>query len=184
MNVMSPARTSRSSWWALGLRGILAILFGIIALIEPGLALFALVTLFGAYALIDGIIAVFVSLQQRHVFRYWWTLLLEGLAGIIIGVLTFLLPIATAIVLLYLIATWAILTGIFELVAAFSRRGSAAQEWTLALAGIVSILLGVLLVLQPGAGLLTIIWLIGDYAIAFGILLLIRAFQFRSAATV
>jgi len=142
MNAMASPRVSRNSWGTLLVRGIIAVLFGIAAFIWPGLTLLFLITLFGVYALIDGIIAVFVSVQERNVTRYWWILLLEGIAGIIIGILTFIRPGGTAIALLFLIAAWAIITGIFEIAAAFSRRTSMAREWTLALSGVLSIILG------------------------------------------
>ncbi len=125
-------------------------------------------------------IAVIVAFHERRSSRRWWVLLLEGLVGVVVGVLTFLWPVITALVLLYLIASWAIVTGILEIVAAFSGW-LPVVKWPLALAGAVSILLGVLLAIQPGAGLLSLVWLVGIYAIIFGVLLIIRAFQFRHA---
>jgi len=166
-------------WWVLALRGLIAVLFGIAALLWPGLTILALVIIFGAYALVDGIMAVIVSLQERKVLHGWWVLLLEGIAGILIGIATFLWPGVTALVLLSLIAVWAIITGIFEVIAAFTGHGTFTQEWAIGLAGILSILLGILLIARPGAGLLTIALFIGIYAIIFGVLLIIRAFQFR-----
>ncbi len=183
MNVITSTQVSRHYWWILGIRGLLAVLFGLAAIVWPRLTLLVLVLLFGAYALVDGVIAVVVSLQVRRVFTRWWVLLLEGLVGIIAGLLTFLWPGITALALLYVIAAWAIVTGVFEIAAAFSGRAPAGQEWALALAGVLSVLLGVLLAILPGVGLLSLVWLIGVYAIVFGILLLIRAFQLRSAAT-
>ena len=183
MSVITGIRVSRHYWWVLALRGLLAVLFGLAAFVWPSLTLLVLVLLFGAYALVDGVIAVIVSLQERRVFARWWVLLVEGLTGIAAGVLTFVWPAITALVLLYLIAAWAIVTGILEIVTAFSGRLPVAQEWTLALAGILSVLLGVLLAIRPGAGLLSLVWLIGIYAIVFGVLLIVRAFQFRTAAT-
>jgi uncharacterized membrane protein HdeD (DUF308 family) len=183
MNVITSSPVSRHYWWLLGIRGLLAVLFGLAALVWPGLTLLALVLLFGAYALINGVMAVIVSLQERSVFARWWVLLIEGLVGIIAGLLTFVWPAITALVLLYLIALWAIVTGVFEIVAAFSGPLPVAQEWTLALAGILSVLLGVLLAILPGVGLLSLVWVIGIYAIVYGAVLIIRAFQFRTAAT-
>ena len=183
MNVITSSQISRHYWWLLALRGLLAVLFGLAALLWPGLTLLVLVLLFGAYALVDGVMTVIVSLQERRVFARWWVLLLEGLVGIAAGVLIFVWPAITALVLLYLIALWAIVTGLFEIATAFSGRLPLALEWTLALAGILSVLLGVLLAIQPGVGLLSLVWLIGVYAIVFGILLIIHAFQFRTAAT-
>lgn len=181
MNFIASTQVSRHSWWMLGIRGLLAVLFGVVALVWPGLTLLALVLLFGAYALLDGVMAVIVSLRERKVFARWWVLLLEGLVGIAAGVLTFAWPAITALVLLYLIAGWAIVTGIFEIVAAFSGRLPVGVEWTLALAGILSVLFGVILGILPGVGLLSLVWVIGVYAIVFGILFIIRAFQFRGA---
>ncbi len=149
MNVITSPPVSRHYWWLLGIRGLLAVLFGLAALVWPGLTLLVLVLLFGAYALVNGVIAVIVSLQERSIFARWWVLLVEGLVGIIAGLVTFLWPAITALVLLYLIALWAIVTGVFEIIAAFSGPLSAVQEWTLALVGILSVLLGVLLAIQP-----------------------------------
>jgi uncharacterized membrane protein HdeD (DUF308 family) len=182
MQVMTDTRLSGRYWWLLVIRGLVAVLFGLAAIVWPGLTLLVLVILFGAYALVDGVVAVIVALQERSIFRRWWVLLVEGLVGVAIGVITFFWPAITALVLLYLIAVWAIVTGIFELAAAFSGRVPVAAEWTLALAGILSVLLGVLLAVQPRAGLLSLVWLIGAYAIVFGVLLIIRAFQFRAVS--
>ncbi|MBV9691797.1 MAG: HdeD family acid-resistance protein [Ktedonobacteraceae bacterium] len=182
MQVMTDARRSGRYWWLLVIRGLVAVLFGLAAIVWPGLTLLVLVILFGAYALVDGVVAVIVALQERSIFRRWWVLLVEGLVGVAIGVITFFWPAITALVLLYLIAVWAIVTGIFELAAAFSGRVPVATEWTLALAGILSVLLGVLLAALPRAGLLSLVWLIGAYAIVFGVLLIIRAFQFRAVS--
>ncbi len=183
MNVITSTQVSRHHWWILGIRGLLAVLFGLAAIVWPGLTLLALVLLFGAYAIVDGVIAVIVSLQLRRIFTRWWVLLLEGLVGIIAGLLTFLWPGITALVLLYVIAFWTIVTGVFEIATAFSGWLPVAQEWSLALAGVLSVLLGVLLVILPGVGLLSLVWLIGVYALIFGVLLIIRAFQFRTAGT-
>jgi uncharacterized membrane protein HdeD (DUF308 family) len=180
MNVFTDMQISRHYWWVLGLRGLLAVLFGLAAIVWPRLTLLVLVLLFGAYALVGGVMAVLVSLQERGVFARWWVLLLEGLAGIAAGVLTFFWPAITALALLYLIAAWAIVTGLFEIAAAFSARLPLALEWTLAVAGILSVVLGIFLAIRPGAGLLGLVWVIGVYAIVFGILLIIRAFQFRT----
>lgn len=160
-------------------RGILAILFGIAAFIWPSLTIEALVLLFGAYALVDGIVAVIVGIQQYGETKRWWAVLLEGIVGIVLGVLTLLWPGTTATVLLAFIAAWAIVTGVFEIAAAVALRKVIEGEWTLILAGALSVLFGVLLLLQPTAGALAIIWLIGAYAIVFGVLLGILAFELR-----
>jgi len=183
VNVVTATQMYRRYWWMLLIRGVIAVLFGLAAIFWTGLTALVLVYLFGAFALIDGIVAVVVSLQERAVVPRWWVLLIEGIVGILIGVLTFFSPIVTALVLLYLIATWAIITGILEIAAAFSMRRALALEWTLAIAGILSILLGILLAFQPVSGILAVVRIIGIYAIIFGVLLIIRSFQFRSAAT-
>jgi len=173
----------RRYWWMLLIRGIVAVLFGLAAIVWPSLTALVLVYLFGAFAFVDGIVAVVVSLQERTIVPRWWVLLIEGIVGILIGILTFFSPTVTALALLYLIAAWAIITGILEIAAAFSMRRALVLEWTLAIAGILSILLGILLAIQPASGILAVVWIIGIYAIVFGVLLIIRAFQFRSAAT-
>ena len=184
MNVMADMRISRNYWWLMGLRGLFAVLFGVIALLRPGLTLLVLVYLFGAYAVVSGVMAVIVSLEVRRYLHRWWVLLLEGLVGITAGVVAFAWPTITALALLYLVAFWAIVTGIFEIGAAFSGWLPVAQEWTLALAGILSVLFGVLLIFLPAAaGILSLIWLIGVYALVFGVILIVRAFQYRTAGT-
>lgn len=174
------AQVARRQWWVLLARGVLAILFGIIALADPGIALLAFIYVFAAYALIDGIIAVFVSLQERSSLRTWWVLLLEGILGIIFGILAFAWPGETALVLLFLVAIWALVTGIMEVSAAFVLPGSAGQRWGLGLAGLLSIIFGLILLVHPGAGLLAVLWLVGIYAIVFGVSLIVYAFQVRT----
>jgi uncharacterized membrane protein HdeD (DUF308 family) len=166
-------------WWVLAIRGVAAILFGIAAFVWPGITLTVLVLLFGAYALVDGIFAVVEGISVRKEQERWWLMVLEGVAGIIIGVLTFLYPSITALVLLYFIAAWAIVTGAFEIAAAIRLRREIEGEWLLALAGIASLIFGVLLVIRPSSGALAVIWLIGAYAIVFGILMLVLAFRLR-----
>lgn len=178
MNVTG--QVTQRHWWVLLARGILAILFGIIALAAPGIALLAFIYVFAAYALIDGIIAVFVSIQERRFVRTWWVLLLEGIFGIIFGILAFSWPGETALVLLFLVAIWALVTGIMEVSAAFVVPGSAGRRWGLGLAGLFSIIFGLILIVHPGAGLLAVLWLVGVFAIVFGISLIVYAFQIRS----
>src|SRR5947209_17801408 len=117
------AQVARHHWWVLLVRGLLAILFGLIALVAPGIALLAFIYVFAAYAILDGITAIVVSVRERGFLRSWWVLLLEGIVGIIIGILAFALPGVTALVLLYLVAVWALLTGIIEISSAFVIPG-------------------------------------------------------------
>jgi uncharacterized membrane protein HdeD (DUF308 family) len=166
-------------WWTLALRGVVAVIFGILALVWPRLTLLALVILFGAFMLVDGVLTLAGTLAWRKWNQRWWAAALAGVAGIIVGVLTFVWPGMTGLVLLYLIAAWAILTGILEIVAAIELRRVIEGEWLLALNGILSVVLGALLVAFPGAGALGLAWLIGIYAFVYGLLLIALAFRLR-----
>jgi uncharacterized membrane protein HdeD (DUF308 family) len=172
------------NWWAMALRGLVAILFGIAAFMLPGVMLWALVMLFGAYALVDGIFAL-ISAFRRDVRRdirseRWWALLFEGFVGIVIGVLTFTWPKLTAMGLVYMIAFWAILTGALEVITAVRLRHAIRGEWLMALIGILSMAFGLLLALFPLAGALSLMWLVGAYAIAVGVLMIALGFKLRS----
>jgi len=168
------------NWWTLALRGLFAVLFGIMAFAGPGITLGALVLLYGAYAFADGVLAIAAALVGRTVGVPWWALLIEGLAGIGVGIITLLWPGITALVLLYLIAFWAVVTGVFEIVAAIRLRKEIRGEWLLALSGVLSVLFGVALIVSPGAGALAVVWLIGAYAIVFGALMIALALRLRS----
>jgi uncharacterized membrane protein HdeD (DUF308 family) len=168
-------------WWALALRGALAILFGLAALLRPGIALEALILLFGAYALVDGVFAIVGIFGGTRGGTPHWLLLIEGVAGILAGLIAFVLPGLTAVLLLYLIAAWAIITGISEIATAIRLRNEIRGEWAVIAGGVLSVLFGVLLaVIGPVAGLFSLIWLIGIYAVAFGIMLLFAGFRVRS----
>ena len=167
------------NWWVLALRGVFALLFGILAFAWPGLTLAVLVLLFGAYVLVDGIFAIVAAMKAPKGYARWGIMLLEGVVGVVIGVLTFLWPIITAVVLLYLIAAWAVITGVLEIVAAIRLRKQITNEWFLVLSGVVSVLFGLAVALWPVAGALAVVWLVGAYAIFFGILLLALALRLR-----
>lgn len=167
-------------WWVLALRGVIAIIFAILVFLSPGIALVTLVLFFGAYALVDGVLTVIASLRDRDSNRHWWVLLLEGVVGIIAGILTFIWPGITSLVLLYMVAAWAILTGIFEIISAIRLREEIEGELWLGLSGLASLVFGVLLVVIPApAGLLTLVWLVGIYALVFGVIMIILAFRVR-----
>ena len=166
-------------WWALAIRGVIAILFGLAALLRPGIALTALILLVGAYFLVDGVFAIVGVFGGTRSGTPRWLLLLEGVVGILAGIIAFVNPGITAIALLYLVAAWAIITGLAEIATAIRLRQEIQSEWALILGGILSVLFGVLLAILPGVGILSLIWLIGAYAIVFGVLLLISAFQVR-----
>ena len=168
--------TLTANWWALAIRGLVAVLFGLLTLFLPGITLVTLVLLFGAYALVDG---VFNVIAFFRVASHQWALLIEGVVGIVAGVITFAMPAITAIALLYLIAFWAILTGIFEIVAGIRLRKTIANEWLLLVMGVLSLLFGLLILFAPGTGALAIVLWIGAYALVFGVFLLALAFRLR-----
>jgi uncharacterized membrane protein HdeD (DUF308 family) len=167
-------------WWALVLRGAVAVLFGLIAFFSPGVTLVALVILFGAYALVDGIAGVILGIKEFGERERWWGTLLSGIVGIGAGIVTFLLPGLTALALLTLIAVWAIMRGILDIVAAIRLRHAIEGEWLLALAGVLSVAFGLLLIVRPLAGALAVVWWIGAYAIVIGAVLLLLGFRARS----
>ena len=168
--------TLARNWWALALRGLAAVLFGVLTFIVPGITLVTLVLLFGIYALMDGFFNViaFFRVPAHH-----WALMLEGVIGIIAGILTFAWPAITAIVLLYVIAFWAIFTGAFEIIAGIRLRKVMTNEWLLLGLGALSLLFGILILFAPGVGALAIVLWIGAYACVFGIALLALAFRLR-----
>ena len=166
------------NWWALALRGILAILLGLAAFILPGITLAVLIALFGAYALIDGVLAIVAGVRAAEHHERYASLLWRGLCGIAAGLVAFLAPAITAVVLTLLIGVWAVITGALEIVAAVHLR-RAHGEWLLVLNGALSILFGLLLFVLPALGILTLLWLIGGYAIFFGILMLTLALRLR-----
>src|SRR5579864_1082180 len=164
------------NWWALALRGLVAVLFGLLTFFVPGITLVTLVLLFGAYALVDG---VFNVVAFFRLMSHYWALLIEGVIGIIAGILTFAWPAITALALLYVIAFWAIFTGIFEIIAGVRLRKAITNEWLLLLMGVLSLLFGVAILFAPGLGALAIVLWIGAYALVFGVFLLALAFRLR-----
>jgi len=163
-------------WWALPLRGVFAVLFGLLTFFIPGITLLTLVLLFGAYVLLDGIFDIVSAIRTPS---HHWALILEGIVGIIAGILTFLWPGITAMVLLYLIAFWAIFTGVLEIVAGIRLREALTGEIWLILMGVLSLLFGLFILIFPGAGALAVAFWIGAYAFVFGIMLIALAFRLR-----
>src|SRR5690242_3010583 len=149
------------NWWSPVLRGAIAILFGIIAFTLPGITLGALVLLFGAYALVDGVLSLFGLIRHPGTEKHWGPLLFEGIVGVLAGLVTFFWPAITALALVYIIAAWALVTGVFEIAAAIRLRRHLEGEWLLAFGGIVSVILGVLMILSPAAGALAIAVVLG-----------------------
>lgn len=170
-------KTIANHWWLTALRGVFAVLFGLATFFWPGATLSALVLLFGFYVLFDGVVALATSLSNWR--DKWWLLSLEGIIGIVVGVITFVWPAITAVTLVYLIATWALITGTLEIAAAIQLRREIDNEWVLGLSGIASIIFGLLVFIWPGAGTLAILWMIGAYALLFGGLLIYLGIRLR-----
>lgn len=175
----SPLPVMVGNWWALMLRGLFTVLFGLAALLWPGLTLLVLLYLFAAYALVDGVFAIVAAFRPsaRHT-RGWW-LVAEAVIGILTGLVTLFLPGVTAIVLLYVIAAWFMFTGIVRTIAAISLRRQIENEWLMVSSGVLSVVFGIILAVLPGVGLLSLAWLIGIYALVIGILLIALGLRAR-----
>jgi uncharacterized membrane protein HdeD (DUF308 family) len=175
-------KTLTRGWWTWALRGAVAILFGAAVLVWPGAGLAVLVALFGAFALVGGIFALVGAAQSKEWDPLSWAMLIEGLLGIGVGVLTFVWPNITAAALLIMIALWAILTGVVEIVASFRFNSvlGTGDSWLLGIAGAASTIFGVLVLARPNAGAVAIIWTIGIYAIISGISLIAFGFRVRT----
>lgn len=167
-------------WWTVALRGVIAILFGIAALARPGVAVLALVVLFGIYVLIDGVLAIATAIWAAGRRLRWWPFAVEGLVGVAIGIATFAWPAITAVALVLLIGWWSLVTGVFEIIAAVRLRDLIRGEWLLALSGALSLLVGVLLLVFPAVGAVSVVWVIGLYALVFGVLLLTLGIRLRN----
>jgi uncharacterized membrane protein HdeD (DUF308 family) len=166
------------NWWALALRGVAAVIFGIIAFALPGVTLTVLVLFFAAYLLVDGVFALIAGLKAAGQHQRWGALALEGILDLVAGAAVVMWPGLTLVVFIYMAAFWALVTGIALLVAAFRLRKQHG-EWTMILAGVLSIAWGILVVLFPIAGILVWAWWIGAYALVFGVAMLVLAFRLR-----
>jgi uncharacterized membrane protein HdeD (DUF308 family) len=174
--------TLRRGWWLILLRGILAVIFGIMALVWPGITVLALVLLWGVYAVVDGASEIGLAVRGGEGLTGGgrWALALLGLFGVAAGVIAFLWPGITALVLAYLIGFWAILTGVMEIVAAVRLREEIDNEWLMGISGALSVVLGAILVIAPGAGVLGLVTVIAIFAIAWGITLILLSFRVRN----
>jgi uncharacterized membrane protein HdeD (DUF308 family) len=170
----------QQAWWALALRGVAGIAFGVLALLWPGITLLTLVALFAAYALITGIAAVIGAVRNRRADEDWWLMLLVGLVGIGAGIISLIQPALSGLVLVLLIGANALVTGVLDIVAAIRLRKAIKGEWLLALNGIAAVVFGVLAFLFPAAGAVALVWMISAYAIVTGALLLTLAFRVRA----
>ncbi|HEY9523646.1 MAG TPA: HdeD family acid-resistance protein [Thermopolyspora sp.] len=167
-----------SVWWVPAIRGVAAVIFGILALVWPGLTILALVVVFGVYAIVDGIFALVGAASGRLGESRTW-MAVVGIVGILLGILVFLWPGMTAFVLLMFIAAWFVVTGIFEIASAIRLRKVMRNEWLPMVSGVLSVIFGILLFLWPVRGALALAWLIGIFAIVYGIALLAAAFRQR-----
>ena len=166
------------NWWAVALRGVFAILFGLVALFVPGATILSLVLFFSAYMLVDGVLGIVAAVKAAGRHQRWGLFVLEGILNIATGVVAFVWPGLTAVVFVLMLAAWSLLTGVLMVVAAFRLNPAFGRGW-LVFSGIVSVLFGIALVIAPVVGLVVLTWWLGAYAVAFGVALLVLAFKLR-----
>ena len=166
-----------ASWWAFVVRGLVALAIGILAFVQPGATLVALVAVFAAYAIVDGVLAIAAGVTVESGPR--WMFIVGGILGIVVGLLTINRPDVTAIALVLLIGVWAIATGVTEVAAAYQFRQVLENEWLVALSGVISVVFGVFLIVAPGDGIFAVLWIIGFYAILAGITYLAVGIRLR-----
>lgn len=171
------------NWWLILLRGVFAIIFGLLTFAWPGLTLVTLVLLYGAFSLFDGLFSIVAALKGGTPMPRWW-LALVGLLGIGVGLITLFWPQITGIVLLMFIAGWAIASGVLQIIGAVYLRKEIEGEWLLIASGLLSVLFGVFLVLFPGAGALSLALVIGAFAVAYGVLLIGFALRLKKQAEI
>lgn len=169
----------RNNWWALVLRGVMAILFALITFAVPGITIAVLVTIFGFYALFDGIFAIVSTIKAVQGHRRWGAFLFEGAVGILFGLYAIIFPVGAAAAFVTFVAVWAIFTGILEITAAIRLRRHIRGEWILILLGVLSILLGLTLVAAPVSGAVFLVWVLASYGLIFGVLLIVLGFRMR-----
>ena len=168
------------TWWVLMLRGVLAIIFGVLTWRERALSVTLLIVFFGAYILADGVLGVYSAFAGRKEHDDCWVLLIWALISVVVGIVTFLAPGITAVALLFYIAIWAIATGVLQILAGIRLRKQIQGEWLLVLGGLASVIFGIFLMAQPVAGALTMAWLIALYAVVFGVVLVFLALRVRA----
>ena len=168
-------------WWVLVVRGVIAILFGVLAFTLPLETVATLILVFGAYAFVDGSVAVVTAIAGSKLTPDWWIMLLQGLLGVGVGVLTLFNPALTAVALLLYIAALAIVAGVLQVFAAIRLRHELTGEWWIAVGGILGVAFGVLMISRPGVGALAVLWIIASYAIVWGVMLMIGGFDIHRA---
>jgi uncharacterized membrane protein HdeD (DUF308 family) len=169
------------NWWALALRGVVGVLFGVFTFVAPAAAIAVLLLAFGVYAFVDGLFNIVAALRDARGEGNWWALLLSGVAGVLAGIVVFVAPALTALVVLYVIAAWAVLTGVLEIAAAVRLRRHITGEWLMALNGALSVVFGVLVMIAPVLGALAVVLLIGAYAFVSGVMLIALGLRLRGA---
>jgi len=167
------------NWWAFLIRGIVAIIFGLIAVFFPAIAFLSLVIIFGAFALVDAIFGLVAAFMGGVRSESWWWLILEGVFGLLIGILTIVQPVAMGLAWVFVIAVWAIVTGIFEIITAIRLRKVITGEWALIIGGIFSVLFGLVAAIYPASGAFAIGWIVGVYALLFGFMLVALSLRLR-----
>ncbi len=171
--------TMRSNWWMVLIRGIAAVIFGLVALFLPGLTAYSLLLTFGIFAVVDGVFAIITGFHRKSEDDRWWAWLVEGLLSIIIGLMALFWPAATAIAIVIWIAAWAIVAGIMRIIAAIRLRREIEGEWALGLSGLLLALWGALMAYMPVSGILSLTWLMGVFAIMIGIVLIVLSFRLK-----
>jgi uncharacterized membrane protein HdeD (DUF308 family) len=168
-------------WWVFLVRGLVAIAFGLLALFYPAATLVTFILFYGTFALVDGVFAVVSAIRGTGMGSRWW-LALVGVLGIIAGLVTYFWPGITALALLTVIGVWALIYGVFEIIGAIRLRKEIDNEWLLLIHGVLAVLFGLMVLVRPGAGALALIWLIGSFALASGIVLVVLAFGLKRHA--
>lgn len=172
-------RTLAGNWWAVALRGVLSLGFGVAAVVWPHLTVAILLLLFGTYALYDGVFGIISAVRTRRRQERWWPLAVEGALGILVGLVALLAPVATAALVYLAIAGWAVVTGGLEVIAAARLRNKVKGAWILTLSGALRLAFGGFLIARRGEGLLTLVFLMAAYAFAYGAVLLVLSVQLR-----
>lgn len=167
-------------WWSLAIRGVLAILFGIVAFVYTGQTLLALVFVFGVFAVLSGIASIVAAVRSGEAHQRWGWLAASGLLSIAAGIVAFVWPGLTALAIVYLIGAWAIVTGVFEIAYALALPDTLAHPWLAALSGVLSVLFGIVLAVWPISGAVTLTWLVGIYAVLYGVTMLYYAYRLQA----
>lgn len=167
-------------WWTVALRGVLAVLFGVVALFFTGRTLLALIYVFGVYAVLSGLVAIVAAVRAGEAHRRWGWLAIAGIVGVAAGIVSFLWPGLTALAVVLVVAAWAIIIGVAEIAFALSWPDTLAHPWLAALSGAVSVVYGVLLAVWPRSGAVALTWLLGIYAIIYGATVLYYAYRLQA----